>query len=92
MMMAALLRLGLLIVSWLRRRLWRHAAPGKLTVVPQAIVRIGKDAVCFQYFTEPRLRGRIAGIAIRVVLHGELPEGGFHMCRRRIFRDAQDLV
>ena len=61
-------------------------------VVGRALLAVREDLIGLVDFLELDLGFLVARIAVRVVLHRELAEGGFHLRLGRGLRDAEDLV
>ncbi len=62
------------------------------TVIGCPLLRIFQRLVGFVDFLEPVLAGVIAGIAVRMELHGKLAESTFQLFLVSAFLDAQRLV
>ena len=61
-------------------------------VVGRALLAVGEGLVGLVEFLELDLRLVIARVAVRMILHRELAEGGFHLRIGRGLRDAENLV
>src|SRR5205823_3062413 len=61
-------------------------------VIRRPLVRVLQDLVGLVDFLEAVLGVAVAGIAVRMQLHGKLAEGRFQLCVARAPRHPQDLV
>ena len=61
-------------------------------IVPGALIRIGQHLVGLAHLLELLLGGLVAGVPVRVVLHGQLPVGLLYIIGTGAFVDAQHLV
>jgi hypothetical protein len=61
-------------------------------VIGGALLVVGKDGISLAAFLEPGLGVRIAGVAVRVVLHRQLAVGGLQFRLASRPRAAQDFI
>ena len=61
-------------------------------IIPGAFVRIGQHLIGLAHLFELFLGGFVAGVPVRVVLHGQLPVGLFYIIGTGAFVYAKHLV
>ena len=61
-------------------------------VVAAPLLRVGQYVVGLVRLLEPLGGGLVALVAVRVVLHGQLPEGALQLVGGRASANSEDLV